>query len=487
VFTNKYRFLSIKTIVLSLLLIFINLGILGCSDRLEAATGKNILPGGEKVISENLLEVAPPKIIQKLRLSLDQYQPQVKIISPQKDEVVKDPTVQVKLQVQDLPLFKNPDLEMGPHLHVILDNEPYRAVYDVTQPVVFENLSPGTHTLRVFASRPWHESFKNEGAYAQTTFHVVTRTASNNPDPSQPLLTYSRPQGNYGAEPIMLDFYLTNAPLHLVARENSQDQIEDWRIRVSINGQSFLLDRWQPIYLKGFKPGKNWIQLEFIDEQGNPVNNVFNNTVRLINYEPNGSDTLSRIVRGELTLEQVKGIVDPNYSGIVTETPAPVIESEIIEEPETSITTETEQIEEVETSVTEPEIIEEPQTSVIEPEIIEEPQASIPEPELIEEPQTSVIEPELIEEPQTSVIEPELIEETETSLSGSETKEQTPPSVIESEITENPSEQEEILSSDNPKTDNDSSITQEKSVSDETSPLMRSLSNWFSRFQKNEP
>jgi hypothetical protein len=203
---------------------------------------------------------------------------------------------------------------MGPHLHVILDNQPYIAVYDLSKPLELPDLSPGTHTLRVFASRPWHESFKNEGAYAQTTFHVFTKTEDNNPDSNQPLLTYSRPKGSYGAEPILLDFYLTNAPLHLVAQENSKDDIADWRIRCTINGNSFVLDRWQAIYLKGFKPGENWVQLEFLDEKGNSVKNVFNNTARLITYEPKGKDTLSKLVRSEITAVEARGIVDPNYT-----------------------------------------------------------------------------------------------------------------------------------------------------------------------------
>jgi len=32
-----------------------------------------------------------------------------------------------------------------------------------------------------------------------------TKTPDNNPD-AEPLLTYSRPKGSYGAEPILLDF-----------------------------------------------------------------------------------------------------------------------------------------------------------------------------------------------------------------------------------------------------------------------------------------
>lgn len=294
------------------------------ASRLETKPSKTEQAAPTQLVGQ-LSEVAPPLVIQQLNQSLEAYQPQVAIASPGADEVLQDTTLNVRFQVQDLPLFQDPDLEMGPHLHVILDNQPYQAVYDINQPLVLEDLSPGTHTLRVFASRPWHESFKNEGAYAQTTFHVFTKTTDNNPDPLLPLLTYSRPKGSYGAEPILLDFYLTNAPLHLVAQESADDDIADWRIRVTVNGQSFVLDRWQPIYLKGFKPGKNWVRLEFLDEQGNPVKNVFNDTVRLINYESKGKDSLSKLVRGELSLESTRRIVDPNYKTQQTPSPVPTL------------------------------------------------------------------------------------------------------------------------------------------------------------------
>ncbi|RCJ42418.1 hypothetical protein A6770_34900 [Nostoc minutum NIES-26] len=265
-------------------------------------------------ISQQFSEVSPPDVIQELRPALEIYRPQVTIVTPKPDEVLQENTVTVSFQVKDLPIFKDPQLELGPHLHVILDNQPYIAVYDLNQPLLLPDLSPGTHTLRVFASRPWHESFKNEGAYAQTTFHIFTKTDDNQPDPTLPLLTYSRPKDSYGAEPILLDFYLTNAPLHLVAKDDSNDEFGNWRIRSTINGESFVLDRWQAVYLKGFKPGKNWVKLEFLDNQGNPVKNAFNTTVRVINYQPKGKDTLSRIVRGELQAEDVRGIVDQNYT-----------------------------------------------------------------------------------------------------------------------------------------------------------------------------
>jgi hypothetical protein len=317
VFRLKWQALS--SFFLSLLLMLGTVGLIGCDrDRVEVTSVThsvtNVASKAPWVTTHQLSEASPPKLIQELNKILDQYQPQVKILSPQPGETLASTTVEVKLSLQDLPTFQDPDLKLGPHLHLIVDNNPYIPIYDPSQPYTMTDLPPGTHTLRVFASRPWHESFKNEGAYAQVTFNVITPTGDNSPDPQLPVLTFSRPKGELGAEPIMLDYYLANAPLHWVAQENQEDEIADWRIRVTVNGESFVVDRWQPIYLKGFKEGDNWIQLEFLNENGDLVDNVFNNTVRLITYHPKGQDPLSKITRGELTFEQVRQIVDPTYT-----------------------------------------------------------------------------------------------------------------------------------------------------------------------------
>jgi hypothetical protein len=277
-----------------------------------------------------LSEVNIPASIAKLAPNLDKFRPQVKIISPQPDRVLNDDRVDVKLQVSDLPIFKNPELGLGNHLHVILDKQTYQGVYDLNQPLVFKNLAAGTHTLRVFASRPWHESFKNEGAYAQVTFHVLTKTAENNPDPQQPLLTYSRPTGIYGAEPIMLDYYLTNAPTH-AGGNGTSEQIPDWKIRATVNNQQFIIDRWTPVYLQGFKPGKNWVRLELVDDRGNPLPNIYNDTTSIITYDPQAKDTLAKLVSGELDPNLTGALIDPHYVAAKPElvpipvaTPAPV-------------------------------------------------------------------------------------------------------------------------------------------------------------------
>ena len=148
----------------------------------------------------------------------------------------------------------------------------------------------------------------------------------------------------------MLDYYLTNVPLSSVVGEVPEYEIADWHIRVTVNGTSFITDQWEPLYLQGFYPGKNWVQLEYIDGSGNQLNNVYNNTAHLITYKPDGQDTLSKIIRGEIPLREALSIVTQEY---------------IYEEPQQEITSETEEIPsddklEVEEVLIEPELQEIP-------------------------------------------------------------------------------------------------------------------------------
>lgn len=320
-FGINWRITALKRVLIGLMLLGLIVTTVGCGDRLEVEPKNELVETVTPTVTAKIVEVSPPAGIQKLRQAFDRYQPQVRILSPQPDQVIQAETVKVQLEVRGMPIFQNPQLGLGPHLEFILDNQPAIKIYDLSQPVVLEDLLPGTHTLRVFAARPWDESYKNQGAYAQTTFHIYTKTEENNPDRTKPLLTYNLPKGSYGAEPIMLDFYLSNAPLHLVAQENPDDNIVDWRIRVTVNGSSFVVDRWEPIYLRGFDPGMNWVKLEFLDEQGNSVNNVFNNTARSLTYQPRGQDSLSKLIRGELSAAEVRSLVNPNYPVPTPETP----------------------------------------------------------------------------------------------------------------------------------------------------------------------
>jgi hypothetical protein len=99
-------------------------------------------------------------------------------------------------------------------------------------------------------------------------------------DRTKPLLTYSRPKGDYkgaDADAIMIDFWLTNAKL--------QGDGGQYRVRYSVNGgEPKFIDTWQPIWLAGWTAGKHTVKLELVDRDGNVVENGgYNSTSRDIN------------------------------------------------------------------------------------------------------------------------------------------------------------------------------------------------------------
>ena len=376
-------------------LTFKNLPTIFSSDRLGDG-GNNL---GKKTTKSILAEVPIPSTIKQLNLELEQHRPQVKIIAPQAEQIFDSTDIAVKLDVTDLEVFQDDKLNLGNHLNLILDNEPSQEIYDLDSPVVLADLTPGTHTIRVVASLPWGESFKNEGAFAQTTFSVLTETEANRPDPKLPLLTYGSPSGVYGAEPLLLDFYLTNVFSDDVV--SGVPNLSDYLVKATVNGESFLLENWQPIYLTGFNSGKNWIQLELIDRAGNYLENTFNKTLRVIEYNPKAQDSLAKLVTDKISPTEAKSIVKPSYYI------QPVGEPEIIElkpakeESATSIPSQSESATET-TTESEMSVENKLETTDI-PEIKPELE-SIPEKE-------EEIEPETAEQGEsTSVAEPEKAE-----------------------------------------------------------------------------
>jgi hypothetical protein len=98
-------------------------------------------------------------------------------------------------------------------------------------------------------------------------------------DPTKPLLTYSRPKGEYkgaDADAIMIDFWLSNAKLTGDGGE--------YRVRYSVDGgEAKFIDKWEPIWLSGWAAGKHSVKLELVDKTGNPLDNGgYNSTTREI-------------------------------------------------------------------------------------------------------------------------------------------------------------------------------------------------------------
>lgn len=258
------------------------------------------------VRNDLISEVSPPNAIQELRA--ENITPKIKIVSPKADETVSDPTVTVRLQAENFKPFKDPKLGLGPYLTINVDDLPGQFVYETNAAIELKDLKPGTHVLRVFANHPWGESYKNPEAYAQVTFNVLT--TSNRPqwDPQQPLLTYNQPTGVLGAEPILLDYYLATPKFHTSDDSLLKDNIQ---VRITVNGQSFKTDRWLPLYLKGFRNGTNWIRLELLDRQDQPLKGSLNEVTQAFQFQPRGQDGLARLVQDQFSKDELQQIVDP--------------------------------------------------------------------------------------------------------------------------------------------------------------------------------
>jgi hypothetical protein len=274
-----------------------------------------------------LTEVERPQKVKDMmaaRGEQDNAKPTLKVLEPKDNATVSSSTVKVKLALSgDLKGYKpmmDEATHTGNHIHVILDNQPYEAYYNLDQEFELRNVNDGQHTLRVFPSRPWHESYKNDGAFQLVKFTVKngggdntkpTTTNSGNTmanaksananttantsatpegkdmqpseggpiDTRKPLLTYSRPKGEYkgaDADAIMIDFWLSNAKLTGDGGE--------YRVRYSVDGdEPKFIEKWAPIWLSGWTNGMHSIKLELVDKDGNVVDNGgYNSTTREI-------------------------------------------------------------------------------------------------------------------------------------------------------------------------------------------------------------
>ena len=265
---------AISAVVLSVLLMVASGCTSGTSARGSSSEPSPVTsskPGGQ------LQEVAPPGAVQQVRERLNDLAPQIEVLSPANDSTLPAGPWTLKLKVQDWPLYEDETNGLGPHLVVQLDDQPPRRISSAAeaQGLSMPELSPGSHRLTVFAARPWGEVVKAPGASQQLRLHRVARNPSQLPASGSPQLIAASPSDLQHNEPVLIDWLLIDAPL-----QHLRDDDARWRLRVSVNGDSFLVDRQTPLWLKGLKRGSNAVQLELLDGRGDPLNPPFNSVVR---------------------------------------------------------------------------------------------------------------------------------------------------------------------------------------------------------------
>ncbi len=235
--------------------------------------------------------------ITKVTRSPEFRSPRVRVVYPKHGKSVFSRSPKIKLEVAGYKLGVQTrtgrktlvaNSDRGQHIHLIVDNKPYKAIYDVSKPVRLDGLSPGTHTLVVFPSRSYHESVKTEGASDIVNFSVFS--SFGKPYPLEnlstgPALIYSRPKGSYkgkDAERIMVDFYIHNAVLRK----------DGYRVRLTVHeGEGASRDsivasevfaKWSPAFVEGLKSGVYTFRIELLDSSGDVVPGRFGSESRVI-------------------------------------------------------------------------------------------------------------------------------------------------------------------------------------------------------------
>ena len=167
----------------------------------------------------------------------------------------------------------------GQHIHLIIDNEPYSAQYT---PTFSYEIPDGEHHMLTFLSRSYHESVKNPAAMKAWVIQVEGNSITEKKDITEPMLFYSRPKGTYvgsDTEKVMLDFYVLNATLG-----------SSYKVKADINGETYMIDTWQPYYIQGLPMGENTIELTLVDGNGHAVDAPLNPVSRTFTLAPDPAE-----------------------------------------------------------------------------------------------------------------------------------------------------------------------------------------------------
>lgn len=181
---------------------------------------------------------------------------------------------QLGVQTPDAPQKMCANSAKGQHIHLIINDEPYKAKYTpVFNDVV---MAPGDYHVLAFLSRSYHESIKTDAAHRAIKMTVGdSKFMKTSESINFPMLFYSRPKGTYvgkaNTDKVMLDFYVIEAELGP----------DKFKVKANINGEEdHILDKWQPYFIEGLPMGKNTITLTLLDAKGEVVDAPYNPVTR---------------------------------------------------------------------------------------------------------------------------------------------------------------------------------------------------------------
>jgi hypothetical protein len=222
--------------------------------------------------------------------------PTVHFLSPTPEQTIAPDKVAdfpIKVDVKNWPTATG-----SSHVHLILDNRPYKPIYDPKQPVLLsellkgEVLAEGQHVLVAFPSRANHESVKTKGAVTMLEF-FVGKSKTHPVDLKAPMLIYSRPKGDYkgdAANHVLVDFQLQNDTL-----AQGKDHVH-----VTVTGPGIASplsadanDFGPPFYLDNLQNGSYTVKLELLKADNSVLAGPWNSTTRQINIDHNAPNDMA--------------------------------------------------------------------------------------------------------------------------------------------------------------------------------------------------
>ena len=214
--------------------------------------------------------------------------PTVKITAPTAGQVIpadKAADFAIKLEVKNWATATG-----SSHVHLILDNRPYKPLYDTKAPVKIsdllngENLGEGEHTLVAFPSRANHESVKTKDALTIVQFYVGKKGDAKL-DPKKPMLIYSRPKGDYKgdqANHVLVDFQVANVTL-AEGKEHVHIFVTGPGIEKTLEAK---VEKFgAPYYLDNLQNGSYTLKLELMDKDMKTLPGPWNSTSRTIKID----------------------------------------------------------------------------------------------------------------------------------------------------------------------------------------------------------
>ncbi len=301
----------------------------------DVGSGAKPLPSSAP--SGKLQEVAPPGAVQQLRQELQRHRPSLRLIDPSNDSIVASEALELRFEIDDWPLSSDPELGLGPHVALQIDNRPPLRLSESNGnrlTVRIDDLEAGSHRFSAWAAYPWGEAVQAPGASIQGRVHLWQKLRGTQPERDAPWLAPVPPAGEQGLQPLLVDWLIWNAPL-----QNLREGDGRWRLRISVDGDSFLVDHQEALWLKGSNGSSSHdIQMELLNGLGEPITPVFNN--QLIHLKaPSGPKpgwTRSRLTESQLA--RLSGSPEPEAPEVIAAPPempqdAKDIQEEKAEEP----------------------------------------------------------------------------------------------------------------------------------------------------------